>query len=122
MPEIFIHERESDLSTESFLNENREKFSSDAKFLLSLLYRGKRLSNHQVTKDFGIDGRRLRELILSHKEIKKEWVLNDKGKRMYVEYFMEIPKQTTKSDLQQWWNEFQSEKPAEKFYQPELNF
>jgi len=110
MPQIYIHERESDSNTESFLNENRDKFESDAKFLLHLLYGGRKLSGHQVTKDYGIDSRRLRELVNSHKDVKKEWVLDEKGKRKYVQYFMDIPKLPTKDDLQQWFLKYQEGK------------
>jgi hypothetical protein len=120
MPEIFIHEKETDNNTESFLNENREKFETDAVFLLRLMYHGKRLSGHQVTKEYGIDSRRLRELVVSHKDIKKEWVLDDGGKRKYVQYFMETPKPPTKSNLQEWLSSYQEEKGETSYHQQQL--
>jgi hypothetical protein len=52
-----------------------------------------------VVQEFGINDRRLRDLIASRKDIKKEWVLNEKGKRTFVQYYLDIPKPPTKLEL-----------------------
>jgi hypothetical protein len=46
--------------------------------------------------DIAEGGRRLRELYAERKDIKREWVLDEKGKRLYKEYWMELPKPQTK--------------------------
>lgn len=109
MPEIEIHEHENNQETESFLSEKREDFKSDALFLLHLLYRGHRLNGRQVEM-WGINSRRLRELILSHKEIKRDWKKDENDKRIVMEYWLEIPKQETKEGLQNWFRAYQEEK------------
>lgn len=121
MPEIQIHTREVSRETESFLNEKREDFESDAKFLLHLLYKGWRLNGRQVEM-WGINSRRLRELVISHKDIKREWKYNSEGKREVMEYFMTKLLPPTKSDVQQWWNKFQNgEFDSKQYIQSSLN-
>lgn len=110
MPQIEIHEHESNID-ESFLLEKRKDFESDAKFLLDLLYRGWRLNGRQVEM-WGINSRRLRELVISHKEIKKEWKLNSEGKREVMEYFLSIPQLPTKKQLTEKVHESNSKTPV----------
>lgn len=55
-----IHTKENNPGTQRHLDENREKFKSDAEYLLNMLKNGKRLSNIDVAQ-MGIDNRRLRE-------------------------------------------------------------
>ncbi len=118
MPEIEIHEHETDQDTETFLNEKREDFKSDALFLLHLLYRGHRLNGRQVEM-WGINSRRLRELVVSHKEVKKEWKIEN-GKRVVMEYFMQIPKQETKESLQNWFRAYQGRKRTTSLHSTEF--
>lgn len=98
MNEIEIHQRESTEDTESFLQENIEKFEIGAVFLLKKMLTGERLTAKDVMQKYGIHDRRLRDLFISGK-CQREWVLNDKGKRLYVEYFIPIPKPITKTEL-----------------------
>lgn len=100
MPEILIHERENNADTESFLMEKRNELQHDAKFLLYLLYQGRRLNGKQV-EQWGINSRRLRELIVSHKEMKREWKRDENGKRIVMEYWLDIPRPATKTQLTQ---------------------
>ena len=131
MPEIEIHQRESDDNTESFLQENIDKLRSDLMIIFRAMRLGRRLTGKTVVQEFNLHDRRLRDLYAEREyikrktgwEIKKEWKLNEKGKREYVEYFAVAPKiYPTKSALQQWWDDFQNEKPQEKFYQSTFSF
>ena len=51
----------------------------------------------EVVSKYGINGRRLRELFNEKSDVKKQWKLNDKGKRIFVEYFVEMPIPPTKA-------------------------
>lgn len=125
MPEIFIHEHEQGID-DDFIKSKREAFESDAKFLLDLLYRGWRLNGRQVEM-WGINSRRLRELVVSHKEIKRDWKMEN-GKRIVMEYWLEIPPLPTKKELIQWHEESKSTTPVipiesnRRFTQTELKF
>lgn len=94
----FTHIRESTEDTERHLSENREKYESDGLYLYRLMKMGKRLTRQQVVKDYGINDRRLGE-IFSDGKCQKEWVVNENGKRLYVQYFIPIPKPITKGKL-----------------------
>lgn len=124
MPEIELHQRENSSDTESFLLEKRKDFESDAKFLLDLLYRGWRLNGRQVEM-WGINSRRLRDIFVSHKEVHREWKLNKEGKREVMEYFLSVPKQPTKKELQDFLTSYQNETPVidinrKSYYQQNL--
>jgi hypothetical protein len=97
MKEIEIHQREKDNDTESFLQENIKTFETDAVFLLKLMLNGERLTGKDVMQKYGIHDRRLRDLHISGK-CEKAWKLNEKGKRMYVEYFIPKSHQQTKQE------------------------
>lgn len=121
MPEIEIHQHESNID-ESFLLEKRGDFESDSRFLLHLLYRGCRLSGRQVEM-WGINSRRLRELIVSHKDVKKGWKLDENGKRVVMEYWMDAVKPPTKSDVRYWWDDFKNgETDGKTYVQQQLKF
>lgn len=90
---MLTHEIENNQDSEKHLSENREKFESDCLFLLKEMMKGRRLSAQDVN-DMKINDRRLRELF-SEGKCKKEWKLNENGKRMFVQYF--IPKIETPS-------------------------
>lgn len=107
MNEIILHQRESDDNTESFLQENINDFKRDLDFVLMLMRNGKRLTAKSLVQEYGIADRRLRDAYLNRESIEKksgekimrEWKLNEKGKRMYVEYFMLNPFPPTKSEV-----------------------
>lgn len=84
-----LHKRETSPETESFLKENDIKFKGDCLTVIKLLYSGLRLNGHDLVKKYGMDSRRLRNVIAARPDIVcKEWKLNKNGKRMYVEYFI----------------------------------
>lgn len=92
-----LHQKENDTKTQEHLNENFEKFSNHCKIVMSLLYSGKRLTSRCLEAEYGIDGRRLRDVFHARPDIvKKRWVKDDTGKTRFVEYFIEIPKRPTK--------------------------
>jgi len=104
MQKEIVHLRESSDDTQLHLDSNRDKFETDAVFLLRLMMGGKVLSGQDVS-DMRINDRRLRELFAEGK-CKKRWKLNDAGKRMYVEYYCEIPLPPTKQKAIDWATKF----------------
>lgn len=86
-----LHQRESNEETESFLQENKVKFTGDCLTVLKLLYSGKRLSGEMLVREYGIHDRRLRDVYAARPDLVcKEWKRNESGKRLYVEYFATI--------------------------------
>lgn len=100
MKEIEIHQRErqSPQETESFLQENIQKYETDAVFLYKLMQNGERLTAKDVMQKYGIHDRRLRDMEISGK-CEKAWKLNENGKRMYVEYFINLSHPPTKKEV-----------------------
>lgn len=84
MNDDIIHQRENNSDTESFLQENIEKLTTDIMFLLKLMKMGERLTAKTVVQKYGKEPRRLRDLFIAGR-CSREWVLNEKGKRQYVE-------------------------------------
>lgn len=105
--EIDLHQRENSENTESFLQENINDFKRDLDFVLMLMRNGKRLTAKSLVQEYGIADRRLRDAYLNRESIEKksgekvmrEWKLNEKGKRMYVEYFILNPFPPTKHEV-----------------------
>jgi hypothetical protein len=97
MAENITHDIERGEDSQRHLDQNREKFETDAMFLLKQMLRGERLTAQTVVKKYSCEPRRLRDL---HNEgkCKKEWVSVD-GKRKYVEYYCDIPKPPTKGQV-----------------------
>lgn len=98
------HQIENNEDSQRHLDENRGKFETDAVFLLRLMMGGKVLSGQDVS-DMRINDRRLRELFAEGK-CKKRWKLSDVGKRLYVEYYCEIPLPPTKQKAIEWATKF----------------
>lgn len=97
-----VHYFENSKETQSHLDLHRDKFQSDCVFILSLLYRGEVLTEKILVQKYDIacGGRRLRELYAARSDIKRDWVYDEGGKNTrYKKYWMEIPKQTTKTEL-----------------------
>ncbi len=94
----YTHIRENSEDTQLHLDSNREKFETDAQFLLRLMMAGRKLSAKSVVQEFGIADRRLRDLENEGK-CEKQWVFNDSGKRMYVEYFVPRIMPPTKTEV-----------------------
>jgi len=98
-----IHLKENSPELQSFLDENEVKFNGDALTVLRLLYSGIRLTSMELVSKYNIADRRLRDLHAEFpNKVKKKWVLDDKGKRKYVEYYVDIPPSPTKAKAIEW--------------------
>lgn len=124
-----LHQRENNQETEDFLKANGKKFSADCIIAMKLMYQGVVMTSQDCWNKYGIHDRRLRECRAARPDIvKSKWAMkiNEKGKlvRSHVEYWIEKPKvYPTKSELQQWWDEYQNEQPNEEpsFSKPTTN-
>ena len=109
---MILHEHENSPDTESFLKSNGQKFRGDCITAMKLMYGGVRLNGDTCKELYGFHDRRLRNCREARPDIvKSEWKRNEKGERMYVEFWIDTPKPPTKSELQQWWDKHQEEKP-----------
>jgi len=108
--DTILHDREDNEWSEQFLKDNREKFAKQCVDVLRLLYQGRRLTAKNANDILNIadGGRRLREIKAAKKECMKGKRITN-GKVEGVEYFLEIPKQPTKQDLQEWFRKYQEE-------------
>ena len=107
-----IHSKENNQDTESFLKSNGKKFQGDCLTVMKLLYSGLRLNAQLLVEKYHLHDRRLRNCREARPDIVKSgWVHDANGKRLYVEYWVDVPKPVTKKELQQWWDEFQNEQP-----------
>lgn len=98
-----LHEKENSPELQSFLEENSVKFNGHCLLALRLMYSGVRLTDNKAVADYGFSGRRLRELHAEFpNKVKKIWVTDSKGKRLYVEYFIEQPISPTKAKEIAW--------------------
>jgi hypothetical protein len=84
------------------------------------MYRGQRFTARQLEREYNFDGRRLRDIFANRKECKREWRKDNGGKNIEMEYWLDIPKQPTKFELQQWFSEYQNEVAKPQFIQPSL--
>lgn len=115
-----LHQRENNQETEDFLKANGKKFSADCIIAMKLMYQGVVMTSQDCWNKYGIHDRRLRECRAARPDIvKSKWAMKiiEKGKlvRSHVEYWIEKPKvYPTKSELQQWWDEYQNEQPPLK--------
>lgn len=86
-----LHKRETTEDTESFLKENGKKFSQDCITAMKLMYGGVKLNGDTCKQLYGIHDRRLRECRQARPDIvKSAWKKDSNGKRLYVEYWIEI--------------------------------
>jgi len=99
MPEIVIHQRENNEETEQHLKDNGKKFSRHCNIVLRLMYQGRKLTARQLEREYNIDGRRLRDIFANRKECKRQWRRDADGKTQEMEYWLEIPKPPTKTEL-----------------------
>jgi hypothetical protein len=105
MTETMLHEIENNYDTQSFLKENGKKFSQDCITAMKLMYNGIRLNGDTCKALYGFHDRRLRECRAARPDIvKSDWKRDSEGKRLYVEYWIEIPKLLTKQQLIDSWN------------------
>ena len=92
-----LHEKESSPDTESFLKENGKKFSQDCITAMKLMYGGVKLNGDTCKQLYGIHDRRLRECRQARPDVvKSAWKKDSNGKRLYVEYWIDVPISPTK--------------------------
>lgn len=115
-----LHEFENNIVSETHLKDNGKKFSRHCNIVLSLMYKGMRLTARQLEREYNIDGRRLRDIFANRKECKRDWRKDKDGKNIEMEYWLDIVKPPTKSDLQKWFSEYQKEMPQPQAIQPNL--
>lgn len=99
--EIHIHENNKDsLAT---IEQNEEKFGKQCLAIYKLLKGGIVLTVRDALLNHGISSLPRRILDLTEKngikDIKSEWVLDEKGKRSHKKWFCEIPKPPTKKEI-----------------------
>lgn len=100
--ETLLHDRENAEDLSQHLKDNGEKFNRQCVMVLKLLYSGKRFTGKQVNEmlDIACGDRRLRDLFVARKDIKREWIYSEDGKRTrWKEYWLEIPRPITKTEL-----------------------
>ncbi len=117
-----IHPTENNSESQNHLDANLDKFKGDAKIVMQLLFSGKRLTGRVLETVYGIDSRRLRDVIKARPDIvKKCWVKDESNKTKFMEYFIEPFKPPTKTYLQEWWDEFLlNDKPKPQLIQGSL--
>lgn len=100
--QIEIHDRENSKEAETFLNENRDKFSNQCLLVLKILYSGVRLTVEDALVKYKIASlpRRIGDIREAGITIvKDEWVKDENGKRLYKQWYIEIPKPPTKQSV-----------------------
>ena len=95
-----LHERENNEDTESFLKQNGDKFSRDCIRAMQLMYLGERLNGETCKSLHKIHDRRLRECFAARPDVvKKAWKLDSNGKRLYVEYWINVILPPSKTEV-----------------------
>jgi hypothetical protein len=92
-----LHEIENNPDTESFLKENGKKFSQDCVTAMKLMYQGVRLNGETCKELYGLHDRRLRDCRQGRPDVvKSAWKRDAAGKRLYVEFWIDVPLPPTK--------------------------
>lgn len=95
-----LHEIENNSDTESFLKQNGKKFSQDCVTAMKLMYQGIRLNGETCKHLYGFHDRRLRNCREGRPDIvKSEWKRNEKGERLFVEFWIDPRRPITKGKL-----------------------
>lgn len=99
---MHLHNFENNRDSQSNLEENQQKFSNQCLLVMKLLNQGVRLT---VANAIGYGINSLPRRIMDCRErngitnIKDKWVTDADGKRLYKEWFIEIPKLPTKKEV-----------------------
>lgn len=90
---IRVHERENNSESVNHLKENKKHFTEQCRKLLGLYRKGIRLTRITAATEYNI-----RSLERRHKDLKdlkdpninvtEEWVTDQKGRKLYKEYFL----------------------------------
>lgn len=102
MIDQLVHEFENNSETQQHLKDNGEKFNRQCVLVLKLLYSGQKYTGKQVNDILNIacGDRRLRDLFVAKKEVKRAWVYTEDGKKTrWKEYWLDIPSLPTKSEV-----------------------
>ena len=100
-----LHQVENNEDSQQHLDSHKEKFLSDCRIALRELYTGQRITGKYLKDKYGEADwtRRLREVFLARKDVKRDWVRTADGKTTnYKEFWMEIPMQPTKQECLDW--------------------
>ena len=110
MEKQILHQRENSEETELHFKSNGKKFSDQCIILMKAMYWGRKLNSMIVAQEYKFNDRRLRDCRQWRPDlVKSKWAKDEKDNTLYMEYWVETPKQVTKNDLQKWWNEYQNE-------------
>jgi hypothetical protein len=95
-----LHERENNQETETFLKESGKKFSQDCVTAMKLMYQGIRLNGETCKELYGLHDRRLRDCRQGRPDmVKSAWKKDVNGKRLYVEYWIDVPTPPSKHEV-----------------------
>lgn len=98
-----LHDRENNEEGDSFLKENKKKFSQDCITAMKLMYQGVRLNGDTCKELYGFHDRRLRDCRQGRPDIvKSAWKRDAAGKRLYVEFWIEVPLPPSKAESIKW--------------------
>jgi len=100
-----LHEIENNPDTESFLKENGKKFSQDCVTAMKLMYQGIKLNGETCKELYGLHDRRLRDCRQGRPDVvKSAWKRDAAGKRLYVEFWIDVPLPPSKKESIEWAN------------------
>lgn len=98
--EIPIHQQENSEDSQSYLQENEQRLKEGCLKVLRILNTGERLTvKSAINQGIASLPRRCLDLKNAGFDIQNEWVRNEKGKRLYKEYFLNITKRPTKEQI-----------------------
>lgn len=105
-----IHTHENNSESQQHLEANKKHFSQQCLKVLELLLQGKRLTtaNAPSYKILSLP-RRLKDLRENGIFVDEEWILDDTGKKVMKQWFIQERTQNEKRDLQKFLNSFQHE-------------
>lgn len=97
---IELHDRENNEESEKHLKENHKKFSAQCLKVLQLFLDGKRLTVLSAYS-FGVSSlpRRVLDIKENGIHVDDKWIIDDKGKRLHKEYFIEWKTDRQKQDV-----------------------
>lgn len=98
-----LHEFENNSDSQSFLQENGKKFQEGCITAMKLMYQGVRLNGNTCKELYGFHDRRLRNCRQGRPDIvKSAWKKDANGKRLYVEYWIDVPLPPSKQKAIAW--------------------
>ncbi len=85
-----IHRRENNIESQAHLEENEIHFSEQCKRVLQILRTGIRLTRISAATEYKIMSleRRVADINQGNEIIKKSWVTDETGKKLFKEYYL----------------------------------